>query len=489
MVKRIMRTFKLTRIAAVDRPCQEGAKATILKRAEDGDLYLAKAAGAADLPEAVEEYLKRAFTADERQAAAGSGAAMPDGSFPVKNRSDLRNAVHAIGRAKDPGKAKSHIIARARALDATSMLPTDWTAGKSIGGDLIYQINKAAPRALAEILSGIGEVEDAISAFETGAQKSAIEKLNGEIDLAKTAAIAAAWAIMDESGADEIDPLLRKNFGEYRLHALGVVANGGNSSKSAPPNGGLMKAIAKSLGLAEDATEAQITAALTKQADLLKASEVLAKMSAKHKAFHEGLSGKKADDFAAMSGDERDACMAKAAPPPPESPEAQITKGLAFRSDTGALLTKADFGTEAGFEFAKSQAAKLTAQALDIAKGKDDAALATFTKMAEGFNLVGAPAEVGTLLRDIAKHDDKLADGIEAILKTAQERIAKSKLFEEIGSNNKGFAKAVEAIDAKARELMKADAKLTIQKARILARTQNPDLAKSEAEESQKKAA
>lgn len=69
---------------------------------------------------------KRKFDAAERRDAADSGAALPDGSFPIKNTSDLHNALRAIGRAKDPAKAKAHIKARARALGAESELPDDW---------------------------------------------------------------------------------------------------------------------------------------------------------------------------------------------------------------------------------------------------------------------------------------------------------------------------------------------------------------------------
>jgi hypothetical protein len=52
---------------------------------------------------------------------------MPDGSFPIKTVADLKNAVRAVGRAKDPASAKRHIIKRAKALGAQSELPNTWT--------------------------------------------------------------------------------------------------------------------------------------------------------------------------------------------------------------------------------------------------------------------------------------------------------------------------------------------------------------------------
>ena len=41
---------------------------------------------------------------------------MPDGSFPIANVEDLKNAIQSIGRAKDPDAAKAHIKKRARDL-------------------------------------------------------------------------------------------------------------------------------------------------------------------------------------------------------------------------------------------------------------------------------------------------------------------------------------------------------------------------------------
>jgi hypothetical protein len=70
----------------------------------------------------------REFNADQRKAAAKSGAARGDGSFPIQNRQDLLNAIRALGRAKNPDAARRHIIKRARALGLTALLPKDWDA-------------------------------------------------------------------------------------------------------------------------------------------------------------------------------------------------------------------------------------------------------------------------------------------------------------------------------------------------------------------------
>jgi Caudovirus prohead serine protease len=68
---------------------------------------------------------KREVSRKERTALASSGAALPNGSFPIANRSDLSNARQAVGRAKNPGVARAHIKQRATALGVT--LPDSWS--------------------------------------------------------------------------------------------------------------------------------------------------------------------------------------------------------------------------------------------------------------------------------------------------------------------------------------------------------------------------
>lgn len=79
--------------------------------------------------------MKREFNQEQRRQLASSGAAMPDGSYPIVNRGDLQNAIQAYGRASDKGPVKEHIMRRARALGLEDMLPENWknpAAAKSI---------------------------------------------------------------------------------------------------------------------------------------------------------------------------------------------------------------------------------------------------------------------------------------------------------------------------------------------------------------------
>lgn len=75
---------------------------------------------------AMDDLTKRDFSEDRRKKDANKGKALPDGSFPIENKSDLENAIKAYGRAKDKEAAKNHIIARAKALGVEDMLPENW---------------------------------------------------------------------------------------------------------------------------------------------------------------------------------------------------------------------------------------------------------------------------------------------------------------------------------------------------------------------------
>lgn len=75
------------------------------------------------------------FSADERRRLAKQGKAMPDGSYPIRNVSDLHNAIRAVGRGGANHDAiRRFIMRRARALGAMDAIPDSWTSGGSKGG-------------------------------------------------------------------------------------------------------------------------------------------------------------------------------------------------------------------------------------------------------------------------------------------------------------------------------------------------------------------
>ena len=69
---------------------------------------------------------KKDFSDERRKKLAEEGHALPDGSFPIEDEQDLKNAIQAYGRAADKEKAKAHIIERAKALGETKLLPENW---------------------------------------------------------------------------------------------------------------------------------------------------------------------------------------------------------------------------------------------------------------------------------------------------------------------------------------------------------------------------
>lgn len=78
-----------------------------------------------------------AYSAGQKRDMADKGQAMKnasgDPSYPIKTKSDLRKAIKAVGRGgADHDKIRAHIVARAKALGLTSMIPDNWKADGSM---------------------------------------------------------------------------------------------------------------------------------------------------------------------------------------------------------------------------------------------------------------------------------------------------------------------------------------------------------------------
>jgi hypothetical protein len=110
-------------------------------------------ASSADLMERFETqfgYIPRA----KREDLAKTGEAMKDGSFPIKNVEDLKNAIQAHGRAKDIAAAKKHITKRARALGKYNLIPAEWKNAKTVTASA--QVEDMRERAL--VASAVAEL-------------------------------------------------------------------------------------------------------------------------------------------------------------------------------------------------------------------------------------------------------------------------------------------------------------------------------------------
>ena len=69
----------------------------------------------------------------------------PGGGYPINNVKQLKDAIQAFGRSKDPTKTKAHIKARAKALGRADLIPDNWS--KSVDAEILKwaeSLNKGA---------------------------------------------------------------------------------------------------------------------------------------------------------------------------------------------------------------------------------------------------------------------------------------------------------------------------------------------------------
>ena len=85
------------------------------------------------------EFLTEAYSDEERKELADKGFALSDGSFPIKDLKDLKNAIQAYGRAKDQARAAKFIVKRAKALGAEDLIPDTEDFQKSLGESLVTE--------------------------------------------------------------------------------------------------------------------------------------------------------------------------------------------------------------------------------------------------------------------------------------------------------------------------------------------------------------
>jgi hypothetical protein len=428
MARTIMRAFKLAEISAVDRPAQKPARMAIMKR-DDGQLYTSIEKG--DLDDAAVTYLKREFTAEERERAASSGAALPDGSFPIENAVDLHNAMRAVGRAKNQSKAKAHIRERAKALGLETKLTDAF---------------KSAP--LVEKFMALFRKTDTPSELNETLEKS-------------TAALAESVAsIVDDDAVTDKASALSKTFAQFYEYLAKALAAGG-AVISSDKEQDMSAAIKKALGLAESATEAEVTAAIVKLASAenkekdakivkLESELAIAKagMDDDEKKFHDGL---KDDDakakFRGASKADRKVAMTKR----DDLPE-DVRKALAEHDDL------------------KKKVAVL----------EDGKALEGFTKSAID---IGLPEAEGATLQKAYRGDKEAVDKLVGFLKAAHAQAKAAGIFKEIGGNGPANgATALDELNTKADELRKKETGLSQAQAfaKVYADPANAEIVKRE---------
>jgi hypothetical protein len=89
-----------------------------------------------------EQLVKAKYNADDLRRMAANGQAMDDESYPVADREDLDRAIRAVGRGgADHNAIRRHVIARAKALGASSEIPDNWNADGSLKGDVAKEMD------------------------------------------------------------------------------------------------------------------------------------------------------------------------------------------------------------------------------------------------------------------------------------------------------------------------------------------------------------
>lgn len=140
------------------------------------------------------------ISAEDRKALAEKGQALPDGSFPIRNESDLKNAIHAYGRSKKSDRAavRKHIMKRARQLKVSGLIPEEWTTAASAEAEAMV----ASMRAAISLVAAAPKPEKEISDADLEKLKTAKENADAEAEAEK----AKIEAIKDGKPIDEQNP-------------------------------------------------------------------------------------------------------------------------------------------------------------------------------------------------------------------------------------------------------------------------------------------
>lgn len=121
---------------------------------------------------------EREYSDEERAKLADKGFALPDGSYPIKDVDDLKNAIQAYGRAKDQAATAKHIVKRAKALGAEDLVPTSEDFQKSLKEE-VSESYKNIPYNVKIA----GEYEIMINGKKEFTRVAGFERLNDDSDM------------------------------------------------------------------------------------------------------------------------------------------------------------------------------------------------------------------------------------------------------------------------------------------------------------------
>ena len=161
----------------------------------------------------------------QRKHLAVSGKALPDGSYPIRNVEDLKNAIQAYGRSnpEDRKAVRAHIRKRAEALGKKDLVPENWKAAAIVdvqsSAEKMRSVIAAVNAKLTEFAEG-DEITDADLEKLKDAKTEADKQTEEEIQQAEDVRTGKTTAEdkFDEDGRTKFTPKTqpRDAKGKYR---------------------------------------------------------------------------------------------------------------------------------------------------------------------------------------------------------------------------------------------------------------------------------
>lgn len=118
-------------------------------------------------------------------------------SYPIADKGDLSNAIHAVGRGKgDHNSIRAYIVRRAKALGASSMIPENWSSGGSNKASDVF--HKIGEHLVSNTTDTPTSPEDAEKAVTVDTSKAAVEP--DPVDLEK-----ALIALVEKAASKDVE--------------------------------------------------------------------------------------------------------------------------------------------------------------------------------------------------------------------------------------------------------------------------------------------
>lgn len=324
VMPRILRNLKIDDVSSVDVGAGRGVRVVLTKRDRnalrkhrDGvpDIYGKPLAFGKDVGAEALDYLKRDVSQDERDRLAGEGKALPDGSFPIANVGDLKNAIRAIGRAKNPSKAKAHIKARAKDLGQEGLIPDEWSKRLVTKAEFLAEV-----RTIAERNSLAGLVKNAMD-FDDASEAQDIAEDTGDLmcclQQAMCALDASIQSILCDDDISDKRPSIQTSFQQFQRYVDGLALGQDDDDDDTTKRDDIMSTVVSPAvqKIIDEAVAAAVGKAVgAKDAEIAKRDEEIAvlKMTDAQRQYFGGMTD---DDekkrFKAMSSDDRNAYMDK----------------------------------------------------------------------------------------------------------------------------------------------------------------------------------